>query len=208
MSLIHETMPVIMAEIGAIGKDEKNKQQGFNFRGIDTIYNQMHGILTKHKVFTTSEVLNCERHEKATKSGGVLLYSIITMRYTFWASDGSSVISEVVGEGMDSGDKASNKAMAIAHKYCLLQAFCTPTKEVKDPDANTPEALEPEYDTELLGNMLTEVDKCTNKDALSKWKAANRGRAGQLNEVDKAKLNSNVDQYMDIFAKEAESGTK
>ena len=35
---------------------------------------------------------------------------------------------------MDSGDKSTNKAMAVAHKYALLQTFCIPTEEIKDPD--------------------------------------------------------------------------
>ena len=112
----------------------------------------MHKILVKHKVFTTSEILDVRRSERITQKGGTLLYSIITMRYTFWATDGSSVISEVVGEGMDSGDKASNKAMAIAHKYCLLQAFCTPTEEQKDPDFETQPQSEPKA-----------IDKCLAK---------------------------------------------
>ena len=38
---------------------------------------------------------------------------------------------------MDSGDKASNKAMAIAHKYALLQLLAIPTEDAKDPDAET-----------------------------------------------------------------------
>jgi hypothetical protein len=35
---------------------------------------------------------------------------------------------------MDSGDKAANKAMSVAHKYALLQALCIPTEEMADPD--------------------------------------------------------------------------
>src|SRR5690606_6278200 len=53
----------------------------------------------------------------------------------FHATDGSSVSTEVEGEGMDSGDKSSNKAMAVAHKYAILQAFCIPTEDMPDPDA-------------------------------------------------------------------------
>ena len=40
--------------------------------------------------------------------------------------------------GMDSGDKATTKAMAIAFKYACFQVFCIPTEEMKDPDAETP----------------------------------------------------------------------
>ncbi len=40
----------------------------------------------------------------------------------------------MLNEGMDSGDKASNKAMSAAHKYALLQVFCIPTEEPKDSE--------------------------------------------------------------------------
>jgi hypothetical protein len=33
---IHELMPKVMADIGAIGKGERNTQQNYSFRGIDT----------------------------------------------------------------------------------------------------------------------------------------------------------------------------
>ena len=49
---------------------------------------------------------------------------------------------------MDSGDKATNKAMAIAMKYALFQVFCIPTEEMKDPDAETPEPTQPVKITE------------------------------------------------------------
>ena len=39
-----------------------------------------------------------------------------------------------MGEGMDAGDKASNKAMAVALKYALFQTFCIPTEEMADDD--------------------------------------------------------------------------
>ena len=77
------------------------------------------------------------------KSGANLLYSILKMKYTFFASDGSNVMAVVLGEAMDSGDKASNKAMSIAFKYACFQVFCIPTEEMEDPDATTPEPSVP-----------------------------------------------------------------
>jgi hypothetical protein len=38
---------------------------------------------------------------------------------------------------MDSGDKATNKAMSAAFKYACLQAFCIPTEGDNDADATT-----------------------------------------------------------------------
>lgn len=50
--------------------------------------------------------------------------------------DGSIHTVTTYGEAMDSGDKATNKAMSIAYKYAAFQAFCIPTEETAvDPDA-------------------------------------------------------------------------
>src|SRR5699024_11672405 len=57
--------------------------------------------------------------------------------------DGSSVESIIIGESMDMGDKATNKAMAAAYKYACFQVFCIPTEEMQDPDAETPVMKDP-----------------------------------------------------------------
>jgi|GEM_PF-1534812 len=140
---IYSAINAIMAEIPAIGKNQKNDKQGFMYRGIDVVMNVLQPLLSKHKVFVAPEVLSHEREERTAANGGRLLYSICTIKYTFYAEDGSSVAATVVGEGMDSGDKATNKAMAIAFKYACFQVFCIPTEEMKDTDAETPPPSEP-----------------------------------------------------------------
>ena len=137
--LIYKNMVAILKEITHIGKDRKNAQQGFNFRGIDQVMNELHGLFAKHEVFVTSKVVWGIREDRTTKSGGNLIYSVIDVEFTFFAVDGSSVSSTTRGEAMDSADKATNKAMSVALKYALLQAFMIPTEEMKDPDATTPE---------------------------------------------------------------------
>ena len=130
-----------MAEIGAIGKDKVNQQQGFKYRGIDQVYNSLYPIMAKYGLFITPEILDHKREERtSTKTyqgqtkTSTLLYSIITVRYTVYAPDGSYVHMTVIGEGMDSGDKATNKAMSIAMKYAMFQLFMIPTEAV-DPDS-------------------------------------------------------------------------
>lgn len=132
---IYTLMGKIMSEIGHVGKDSKNEQQGFKYRSIDAVYNAINPLLGKYGVFLSPEVLSKTREERTNKNGTVLAFTCLRMKYTFYAPDGSSVSCVVEGEGMDSGDKSSNKAMAVAHKYALLQTFCIPTEEVKDPDA-------------------------------------------------------------------------
>lgn len=136
---IYESITKIMEEVPAIGKNQINTQQKFKFRGIDDVMNALQPILAKNKVFIVPEILEQIREERTTKSGSGLIYSICKIRYRFYAEDGTFIEAITIGEGMDSGDKATNKAMAIAMKYALFQVFCIPTEEMKDPDAETPE---------------------------------------------------------------------
>lgn len=141
-ALIYQAMPAIMADVDPISKARKNTQQGYSFRGIDDVYQALQVILSKHGVFTTSEIISDRTEERTTSKGNVLIYRVLKIRWHFHAKDGSSVWTETIGEGMDSGDKASNKAMSVAHKYALLQAFCIPTEEPKDPE-NESHELQP-----------------------------------------------------------------
>ena len=54
------------------------------------------------------------------------------------------------------GDKATNKAMAIAYKYLCFQVFCIPTEEMTDPDA---ESLEGEIENQTPTNKKQNVPK-------------------------------------------------
>lgn len=131
---IYSAINSVMGEIGAIGK-EKRSQQGFFYRGVDDVMNALAPAFIKYKLFVVPEVLEQLREERATAKGGMLIYSICKIKYTFFAEDGSHVEVVTIGEGMDSGDKATNKAMSIAFKYACFQIFCIPTEEMVDPDA-------------------------------------------------------------------------
>ncbi len=139
--MIFLAIPKIMAAVGAIGKERSNTAHGYKFRGVDDVYNALQQHLAEHKVFTVPEVLEDKVEERKTAKGTSLIYRVLKIKYTFYAEDGSSFSAVTIGEGMDSGDKASNKAMAVAHKYALLQVFCIPTEEPKDPENDSHEVV-------------------------------------------------------------------
>lgn len=160
----------VMTDIGVIGKDSQNEKHTFWYRGIDAVMNTLQPALIKHNIFIVPDVLEQKREERVSSSGGNLIYSIIKMQYSFIAADGSRVCATVIGEGMDSGDKASNKAMSVAFKYACFQVFCIPTEEMKDPDADSHEPsvkkeekhefialLDAEKEAEELGMDLDKV---------------------------------------------------
>ena len=142
---IFELIPEAMRRVGAIGKDSVNKTQGFKYRGIDAVYNALNPVMADLGLFIVPEVLDHRREERETESNyngqvkkSILKYSILTVRFTMYAPDGSSVSCVIVGEGMDSGDKASNKALSVALKYACFQLFMIPTEETTvDPDAES-----------------------------------------------------------------------
>lgn len=134
--LIFKQIPKIMADIVAIEKKESDSVK-YKFRAIDDMYNALHDILAKHKVFTVPVVLDERTEERKSRQGGVLIYRILKIRYIFYAEDGSRFSSTVIGEAFDSGDKAANKSMSAAHKYALIQIFCIPTEGDKDSENAT-----------------------------------------------------------------------
>jgi hypothetical protein len=141
-ALIYQKIPAIMKEVVPISKDRKNQAQGYSFRGIDDVYNSLQPILAKHGVFMTSQILEERSEERARSEGKIALFSrLLKIRYSLIAEDGSSIATEVVGEGMDQGDKAAAKAMSIAQKYALFQMFLIPTAEPKDPENDDHEVI-------------------------------------------------------------------
>jgi len=136
-----------MAEVG-ISKDRENRQQGFSFRGIDQVYNALAPMLAKHGLVILPRITERTVTERVAQKGGVLFYVVVKAEFDFVATeDGSKHTVVTYGEAMDSGDKATNKAMSIAYKYAAFQTFCIPTEQTAiDADAEvhhvTPQAAE------------------------------------------------------------------
>lgn len=141
--MIYRSIAGVIADVGAVGKDKVNKQQGFKFRSVDDVYNALHPALAKNKVVIVPNILNREVKELQTAKGTLMHHVICTIKFTFYAEDGSSIESTLVGEALDTGDKATNKAMAIAYKYACFQVFCIPTSDMADPDAEAIDGVKP-----------------------------------------------------------------
>ena len=168
--IIYKAIAGVMKDVGAVGKDSKNPQQGYKYRGIDAVMNALQPAMVKHGIFAAPTVISSEREERQTRNGGLLIYTMLTVKYSFFAEDGSYVETTVVGEGMDSSDKSSNKAMSAAFKYACFQTFCIPTEEMQDADAESPQVKpkddrtgEPAYPSRevMLGHVkkLYQVEK-------------------------------------------------
>ncbi len=123
-----------MAKDG-ISKSRTNAQQGFKFRGIDETLNALAPVLSEHGLVVLPRMLSRELTERQTRNGGVLFSVVVDAEFDFVAvEDGSKHTVKTYGEAMDSGDKATNKAMSIAYKYAAFLAFCIPVEVVTVPE--------------------------------------------------------------------------
>lgn len=169
----------VIADVGAVQKDKINKQQGFKYRSVDDVFNAIHPALSKNKVFIVPRILEQTREIMGTtKNGARMTLVICKIKFTFYAEDGSFVESIIIGEGMDTGDKATNKAMAIAYKYACFQVFCIPTEEMTDPDGERPEMKDP----------VQQENKSSEKEKDKKADKQERPKTGDEQSVEEKKV--------------------
>lgn len=122
-----------------IGKAHTNTFDNYKFRGIDDVYNALGPILSEHKLVIYPEVTERDVVERQSKKGDPLFHVTLNIIYHFVsAHDGSEMVVPVVGEAMDRGDKAINKAMSAGYKLACFQTFCIPI-EGQDSEAETHE---------------------------------------------------------------------
>ncbi|EKS1846896.1 ERF family protein [Cronobacter muytjensii] len=137
--LVYQAISAVAREMAATGisKDRTNTQQNFKFRGIDQVYNALAPALVNHGLLILPRITERTVTERTTPKGTVLFYVVVKAEFDFVSTKDGSVHTVVTyGEAMDSGDKATNKAMSIAYKYAAFQAFCIPTEETAiDADA-------------------------------------------------------------------------
>lgn len=158
--MIFQRMTAILGELPALGKSAFNEQQRFHYRSHDDVLNALNPLLAKHGVFVVPLVLDRLPAQRTTRGGGIMYEVNLHVQYTFYASDGSAVRASAWGEGTDSGDKATNKAMTMAFKNVLAQAFAISTADTIDADGQTPEETVKAFDveTDLMPNAPSGKD--------------------------------------------------
>lgn len=138
-----ERLTQVMADVGAVGKNGNNQQQGFKYRAIDDFIEAVHPALVKNGVvcspYVTQFNMDVRPRLRNGQEVGVTVHVWMIVEYTFEAPDGSKVKAATVGEAADTADKASNKAMSAALKYALQQALMIPIEGTPDADADSPD---------------------------------------------------------------------
>ena len=142
---IYHAMGKVMAATKAIEKSQTSTgATAFKYRGIDDVMNGLHQAMAEAGVFLTTEA-HYESMSRTTKiytswkngreitKEAVEVLLPVTFHFIS-AEDGSELTAELIGEGIDYGDKGITKSLSIALKYALMQAFLIPTNDMAEPD--------------------------------------------------------------------------
>ena len=140
---VYQAIADVQGELSRTGiaKAHKNTQgSGYMFRGIDDVYAALSPLLAKHRLVVIPRVIQRDVIERQSKNGGALFYVSVHAEFDFVSAiDGTTHTAATFGEAMDSGDKATNKAMSAAYKYAAFMTFAIPTEGDNDADASTHE---------------------------------------------------------------------
>lgn len=133
---VFEALSKVMADVQAVGKGDRNREQGYDFRGIDAVVNAVGPKLREHGVLVVPELLESSWRDVRTSRDKPARECTVKVKYTFYGPAGDSIEAVTPGESMDFGDKGAAKAMSVAFRIALLQALAIPTHE-PDPDASS-----------------------------------------------------------------------
>lgn len=172
-----------------LGKDRVADTGGsgkYRFRGVDDVMNALSPHLVAAKLVIVPRVVERTVSERTNKHGTVMTYACLTVEFDFVSAvDGSVHVARTMGEAMDSGDKATNKAMSAAYKYVCFQAFCIPTEGDNDSENHTHVREQGEKNRDLTAPLAASAgdwDKWAASQMSALRNAAKRGQ-GELKEA-------------------------
>jgi hypothetical protein len=129
----------VMGEIGDIPKNGWNAAQKYSFRKIEDVTVRVRDVMHAHGLVClpiASELVESVPYE--TEKGKRAHSILVLQTYAFVSVDDDSdrVLVQMLGEGADSLDKATTKALTGAYKYALLQSFAI-GEGGDDPDGSS-----------------------------------------------------------------------
>ena len=92
---VYQLIASVAAEVAqeGISKSRKNQQQGYQFRGIDDVYNALAPILAKHGLVILPRCISRSVAERQARGGGVLFSVVVEAEFDFVSSFDWSVFA-------------------------------------------------------------------------------------------------------------------
>jgi hypothetical protein len=140
---VHQAVLAVMARVGYVQKEESNNLS-YSFASEPAFIRAIRPHMVDEGLYirpVRMEEIGTDTFQ--AKSGATInSRRVLVVWQIVHAPSGTSIEISTIGEGMDVGDKATNKAMTVAYKYALRQTFLIETGD--DPDYDPAENYERE----------------------------------------------------------------
>lgn len=123
----------------AIGKNHKNANQGWKYRGIDDVQNVL-GKALEEAGLVLLPSYDIKAHIPNDNGKGFTVFLEATYDFVSTDEPSDSLSCRFVGQGTDPGDKAVGKAKSVCFKYMAFQTFQIPVEAgvLDDNDRDSP----------------------------------------------------------------------
>lgn len=141
---IYQKIAAITGEVGAIKKAGQNREQNYSFIEYAAVAGELRTLFAKYGVVIIPNMQKTSeqsRNDFTTRAGKGGVAVLIDFKFDIVNADKPDDRFSVdwVGEAVDYGDKATNKAATAALKYYLMRQFNISEKGEQEADAHTPE---------------------------------------------------------------------
>lgn len=142
---VHEALAAVLDGLGPIPKNGQapGNMGGYPFRRVEDITAALKPLFAKHGVLCLPSVMNRIETERLTRSGGVMFCVDLEICFRFVGPQGDELAANVWGQGTDSGDKATQKAVTSAFKTMLSVVFCISDSTLDAEAHSVPETTRP-----------------------------------------------------------------
>lgn len=147
------------------------------------------------KIIDSGELISTRKDYQTNEYHDIKqLYLRLEVTYRFVNVDNPQEYIEIktYGDGIDTGDKATGKAMTYADKYALLKAYKISTGE--DPDQEASDELKSYKDEKATERQLAMISKYYKGDILQKLLSTNN--ITKLEDLSKAKASELITKIM------------
>ncbi|TET84640.1 MAG: hypothetical protein E3J37_03405 [Anaerolineales bacterium] len=135
---VHEAINFVMEKVGYVQK-ETSKKLSYSFAGESAFIRAIRPHMVEVGLFVyPSSMIDLPAEPFTSRAGNVINITKLAMTYCFHhAPSETKFFVNVIGKGMDSGDKDANKAMTAAFKYALRQTLMIETGDDPDKEGNS-----------------------------------------------------------------------
>jgi ERF superfamily len=134
---VHVAWANVMGDVRAVTKGDKVTEgpARFDYRGVDRALNVFGPACRAHGVLVLPYRVEPSYRDTTTSTGKPTRECTVVVTYRIYGPNGDHLEVQAAGESLDTGDKGSAKAQAVALRTLLYHAGLVPTRD-PDPDSH------------------------------------------------------------------------